>query len=42
MHRGDRRIGAVAFGFGCEAEYEYRPKQCSESCNEGERPRTCR
>ena len=42
MHRGDRRIGAVAFGFGGDVEDEYRPKECSAARNEGECPRTSR
>ncbi len=42
MHRRDRGIGAVAFGFGGEAVDKYRPEQCSTARHKGESPRTSR
>ena len=40
VHRRDRRIGAVAFGLGSEAEHEEAGDQSSQPDHKGDRPRT--
>ena len=40
VHRRDRRIGAVAFGLGSEAEHEEAGDESSQPDHKGDRPRT--